>query len=464
MSLYSALGQLQMGQGRYLEAAKTYMAYPGLKDRDANTVGLSNYLYPAAMSLLECGASAEARQLLSTVAQYQDGSYSNLGGVISLALMDGRYELAREVLQNQYGRYHNANSAGKLISLQFMMGNSQEAWSAIKQEARASRLWPSIVGLRMGNADPARIAQWSAEDADLVNNYGEPASIMFNAMSIDRPAESIRSIYEVDVQARAATKTFKMKEPTLKEIKAGAKADGFLSYPALIDGYAAFKERDYAQAVAALKSIYENSESGSASHRGAWHASFLPHYAFAAAKAGKGDDATAIDQRLRAPSADAKSKAASSEGAVPDFEHHLILAIAHAFNEHHAEAVSEVQLARASLAGTDLFDSGYIFVEILERLSDETRQPGYLAVALDYSRAHERMKPWASWAYAFEAKHAAPGPARVRAAGIALKLDPQSLWLQEMDKQTMAQARQWAAHNRWPGKDAPNASAKWNRT
>jgi hypothetical protein len=368
------------------------------------------------------------------------------------------------VLQDQYGRYHSANSVRKLISLQFMLGNSQEAWSAIKQEARASRIWTSIVGLRMANADPARIAQWSAEDADMVNHYGEPASIMFNAMSVDRPADSTRKVYEIDVQARAATKTFKMQEPTLKEIKEGAKAGGFLSYPAMIDGYAAFKERDYAQAVAALKSIYENAEAGSPAHRGGWHASFLPHYAFAAAKAGKGDDASAIDQRLRASSADANSKAASSESAVPDFEHHLMLAIAHAFNNHHTEAISEVQLARASLAGADLFDPGYIFVEILERLSEETRQPAYLAVALDYTRAHERLEPWGSWAYAFEAKHAAPGPARVRAAGIALKLDPQSLWLQETDKQTMAQARQWAAHNRWPGRDAPNALAKWNRT
>jgi len=44
---------------------------------------------------------------------------------------------------------------------------------------------------------------------------------------------------------------------------------------------------------------------------------------------------------------------------------------------------------------------------------------------------------------------------RVRAAGIALKLDPQSHWLRELDKQTLVQARQWLTNHRWPGKDAP---------
>jgi hypothetical protein len=59
-------------------------------------------------------------------------------------------------------------------------------------------------------------------------------------------------------------------------------------------------------------------------------------------------------------------------------------------------------------------------------MSEETKQPAYLNAALDYARAYQRVEPWTSWAYAFDARHGPAGAARVRAAGIALKLDPQS--------------------------------------
>ncbi len=82
------------------------------------------------------------------------------------------------------------------------------------------------------------------------------------------------------------------------------------------------------------------------------------------------------------------------------------------------------------------------------------------------SRFYKRVKPWTAWAYAFEAKHASPGPARVRAAAIALKLDPQSRRLHTLDARTLEQARKWAAVHHWPSEntDAPRVAQKWNRT
>jgi len=155
--------------------------------------------------------------------------------------------------------------------------------------------------------------------------------------------------------------------------------------------------------------------------------------------------------------------AAGGTHAVPEFYHHLVLAIGHAFKGNHAEAQAEVKRAQATLEGGGMLEARYVFVEILERLNDETRQAAYLDVALEYARAYQRLEPWTSWAYAFEARHAPAGPARVRAAGIALKLDPQSQWLREIDQQTLQQARQWAGANRWPGKDSPRTPAKWNQ-
>ena len=89
-----------------------------------------------------------------------------------------------------------------------------------------------------------------------------------------------------------------------------------------------------------------------------------------------------------------------------------------------------------------------------------------MVAALEYTHAYQRVKPWTAWAYAVEAKHLPPGPARVRAAAIALKLDPQSRCLRALDAQTLKQARKWAAANHWPSRDenTPRAAGKWNRT
>ena len=245
MDIYSALAQLQLRQGRYEDAARTYLDYPGLKSAADNTADLSHYLEPAAREFLEHGAVVPARQLMSIVAGYRDGSYDNLAAIAQLALMDGRYELARDTLQAQYQRYHADDSVRKLVSLLFMMGKAEEAWSALEAAAkRGDADHVSVIGMRMANTDAAGIAARSAHDADRANSYGQPIWAAFRNLTLDRPASSVRAIYEVDAQARTAMKIFKVKEALLSELKGGVPLETDFPHPAFIDGYAAVKERE----------------------------------------------------------------------------------------------------------------------------------------------------------------------------------------------------------------------------
>jgi hypothetical protein len=274
----------------------------------------------------------------------------------------------------------------------------------------------------------------------------------------------VRAIYEVDAQARGAMKTYQVKEPLLSELKGAVSHDSYFPHPAFIEGYAAIKERDYTKAAAALQSVYQSdkpAEPAYAGAKGQWV--LLPYFALAAAK--NGEDAVALDQRLRAEDVGSASQkhGTGSAHAVPEFHHHLVLAIGHAFKGNHAQAKAEVKRAQATIESGGLLEARYAFVEILERLSEETRQSAYLDIALEYTRAYQRLEPWTSWAYAFEARHAPAGPARVRAAGIALKLDLQSQWLREIDQQTLQQARRWAGANRWPGKDSRSTRSRSNQ-
>lgn len=465
--LYTSLGSLRLKDGRYAEAAKTFLSYPQLKEGASNTVGLSNYLERAGFSFLSRAAVAEARQLLSVAAGYQDGSYANLASVAQVALMDGRYELAREALQDQYQRYHSHGSARKLVSLLFMMGDTEQAWSALKNATtHGDPSEASTVGLRASRSDPERIAAWGAAHADEAKNYAQSIWVTFHMLSMDRPGSTMRSIYEIDAKARAQMKILRVQEPPLDAKNAEALSRTSLPQPAYIEGYAAFKEREYAKALSALQPLYAPQKRDPTRSQKGRHWELFPHLAFVMAKSGTGDDAIALVQHLEktAPE-DEESDDDSDEEVIPDFQEHLVLAIGHAFKGEHAQAENEIEKARAGIWGRGgMLESAYTFVEILERLAEETKHHEYLNFAVEHARAYQRFEPWAAWAYAFEARYAQAGPARTRAAGIALKLDPMSHWLSQLDQPTLQQARQWAARNRWPGKDSPNVPAKWNQT
>ncbi|HYL17953.1 MAG TPA: hypothetical protein VEV20_04700, partial [Burkholderiales bacterium] len=467
--LYSALGYLQLNDARYAQAAETFLAFAGLKQSVDNTVGLSNYLEEPAYAFSTRGALPQASQLFKIVASHRDGSFANLSGAMQYALLEGRYELARDILREQYQHYHDWRSARRLASLLFMMGESENGWSVLKMaQTDGDPSNAALVGLRVAGADADRIAAWTAAQADTDKAYSRPMWQALELMSEDRPASVLRQIYEVDAKARKLTKGTVVRDPVLEPKNAALLAKSYLPEPAFVEGYAAVKERKYPEALSILEPLFTGPEerhgNGSPKER-AWQ--LFPYVALATARTAGGDKALDLIQRVKASgkprNVSAAAVAAAAEPIRP-FYLNLALAVGDAFKGDHARAEAEVQKARAGINGIDGFLApGYELVEILERLSEETRHPAYIAIALEYARAYQRYEPWQAWPYAFEARHAPPGPARIRAAAIALKLDPQSQWLHELDVQTMEQARQWAKANRWPAKDSPSQPAKWDQ-
>jgi len=130
---------------------------------------------------------------------------------------------------------------------------------------------------------------------------------------------------------------------------------------------------------------------------------------------------------------------------VPLFDRYLIRAVTEAFSGNHEEAVKLVRRARGAmgLPGSRWLPPEYAFIEILEALTAGTKHRAYLDAAIEYARNFQHIEPWASWAYAFEAKQAPDGPRRVRAAALALRLDPLSDRLQSIDARTRGHAEAW---------------------
>jgi hypothetical protein len=458
-----------MNDGRYAQAAETFLAFPGLKRSADNTVGLSNYLEEPAYGFSMRGATAQASQLFKIVASNRDGSFANLSGAMQYALLEGRYELARDVLREQYQHYHDERSARRLASLLFMMGETQSAWSALQMaQTQGDPAVAALVGLRSTGADADRIAAWAATRADTAKNYWTPMWELLELMSEDRPASQLRQVYEIDAKARKLVKSTVVQEPAFEPKNAGPLAKSYLPEPAFLEGYAAIKERKYAEALSILEPLFKEPEQRYADglpRQRPWQ--LFPYLALASAKTNGGDKALELIQQVRTsgkPRNISAAAVAAAKEPIPRFSLHLALAVGYALKGDHAKAEMEVQKSRAGINGINGFlGPGYAFVEILERLDEETKHPAYMAIALEYARAYQRYEPWQAWPYAFEARHAPAGPARIRAAAVAVKLDPQSQWLHELDSQTMEQARQWAKTHRWPAKDAPSQPAKWDQ-
>jgi hypothetical protein len=357
----------------------------------------------------------------------------------------------------------------RLASLLFMMGETENAWSALRTAHTDGDFSSAVlVGLRVTAADADRIAAWTAERAEAVKNYSGPMWDVLILMSEDRPAAHLHQLYEIDAKTRKLVKGYVVQEPALEPKNAGPLAKTSLPEPAFVEGYAAIKERNYPQALSILEPLFKGPEprlANASPKERPWQ--LFPYLALATAKTDGGDKALDLVQQVKASGKPRNISAAAVAAAaqpIPSFELHLALAVGHAFKGDHERAAAEAQKARAAIDYIDGFLApGYAFVEILERLDEETKHPAYMAIALEYARAYQRYQPWQAWPYAFEARHAPPGPTRIRAAAIALKLDPQSQWLHELDATTMQQARQWAKANRWPAKDSPSQPAKWDQ-
>ena len=120
---------------------------------------VSDYLYEPAYGFIIKGALPQANELFKIVASKRDGSFANLSGIMQYALLEGRYEFARDVLREQYQHYHDYRSARRLASLLFMMGESENAWSVLRgAQTEGDPVQAALVGLRVNGADPDRIA------------------------------------------------------------------------------------------------------------------------------------------------------------------------------------------------------------------------------------------------------------------------------------------------------------------
>lgn len=460
ISSFGALGNLLLEQGRFAEAAKTYLGYPGLRSANENRVLLSNYAESAAMALAMHGAAGQARPLFEIASSNADGSQASLISSAMVSLSDHDYGETLSAFRQAYRQYGMPPVAGAIASVLFALRQPDDAWGALRDvipQAKDFSVYRAAAeGLRAAGSNADAMLQWrvdvlrrSASPGGTVNDLVDTA--LFQAIALDRDIEGMKSIFKVHgdsilVRMPAAA----ARQPSVQ----GTERAVTRPIALFMNAYGTFRKGKHEDAAISWRAlVHEYDQTGSAPRAGGDSGGFwagMPYFAASLAKLGKLSEAANLPARLTPEGRPAGSpKAFPSDERMPSFEKSMIAGIVEAFSGNHEKALQLFRSAQGSLPHPNarIVPPAYAFVELLEFVSSETRNPQYTQLALAFARAYQDYEPWCAWAYAFDAAHSPSGPGRIRAAALALKFNPNSAWLARLDREAVMQAAEWLRKN-----------------
>jgi hypothetical protein len=494
-SSYRTLGNIYSHAGQFKEAANAYLAFPIFRNPPAdNTVGISVNAEISANDLARRGAIAEAKPLYEIAARYRNGSAASLQAQSFLASFDRRFGDAETATREKLERYRDGGSMRAYFALLFALGDSKNAWAGLRDGiARVDDMapWRAVpVGLRLEGADVNAAKQWLQEygrpGAAPDQSRGNPVNLralsaIVQTLATDRDQQSIGALAAMTnevLPARPSGDAFfaanldnvppENRDGVRKAIEA-AKARfeaSRKSAPAesptwansvkrFVKGYDAIKRADYQSA---WDTFQENRFPSN--YRDAFEASVagLPYHALAAVKLGKSDEFSKfLDETSKEIRPTAERNFNSP--AYPEFERHLARAVLAMSKGEFDASRQQLLLARGKFPdvgqATRPLVPEYIFAEICEILSIESKRSEYLELAVAWAKSWQVYDPSSAWPHAFEAKYGKDSTARVRAYAIASYLNRHSARIADVSPDIAARGKAWLESN----KPFPRSSA-----
>lgn len=468
--LYKELAKALLLQGDAAGAAAVAATYPGFADGSGEgRVGLSNYAAQIGHMLFWYGSTDLARPFYERSANYRTGSAEGLVSAQRVAAFDGDYATAMVIAQQRYARYEDAFALHSYLEFLFAGGFSQQAWPAFMANAyqpKTPDFWfAALVGKRVEGIDDRSVGEWLASDAvRSVDAAGEAPALHLGMayFLMDRaPFDGLPALLarvEGEPVNRVGAGGYSLLRPELdgkafvpvarsefqREKRYGKEDERVPSqYVLFAPAYFALRKGDYANAVdafARLANFY-------AIEGDRWDPGMsmaLPYFAFAAAKSGDALNLRAFLESLPDPQWGQATEANAM------FERHLALAYFNGLAHDADKAMRQLEAARRVMplaTGTRSLN-GYQYAETCIWLFDETKDPRYRDLALEWARSNQLMEPTMAWAYALEAAYGdAKDRNHVRAVALALYLDRNSNWLGKVPKGDVERARAWLARN-----------------
>lgn len=448
---YVALGTLEFEAGKVDAAAKTFLAYPGLrKDSTADRVMVANTAFDMGQLFYGAGDLDLATKFLKISQSQQTGANAEMNAKERLRLLAGDIDGALSSTLESTQRYHDARSYRDYFGMLHAMKHSQEAWAGfttVVRELHDPHIWETaMVGHHMAGSSEADVSKWAlrSEFQSTGNHYSNALTYLARFATTDRiPSRELataiadldHATWQFDTGAHSVVRPDA--DATVLQVLGPAGAvtgDGVLSAAYFdqggpkhrvrsdssffVAGYRALNTHEYPEA----KRVFD--EAGSLYDMASPPTSYmLPYYALASARAGA--DVSNVEAVL-------------SRMGPPDqrFDYQLTEAVLEASRGKISEALVSLKLARYRRPGTDerLALTQYTYGDICESLYHLTGHGEFREVALDWARSREKVEPWHSWSYALEAALTADPVQRAKAIAMAYYLDPKSAHLAEFKR------------------------------
>jgi hypothetical protein len=455
--------------GQYDDASRALLSYPEFhKQNPAQRVGLSNEAVDAGSLLYWQGQPDLAKPFYQIAADLDTGSEASMRGDIRLKVLATDYAAATVGLRRRAIRYPSAYSHGEYLSYLHAFGLSDEAWAGFAQvmaDFEPPTVWESaLVGHRRAGIDERTVRAWLQKPEVRAarfktRRFAPYYAILWNSTERTPPAdlgalvETLEGppVAHIDVDGRSLLRPhridpsgfeFVMPSPfrvaQSPKVAPGTAFKSDLAYFA--DAYSALRRKNYKIAVVkfvAMADRYpiEGPTAGFA----------LPYFAYAAAKSG---DTVGLEKYVE---------------ALPDkdFDYWLSRAF-------FAGARKDISAAQSALAmafrtrpqtGQRPIMTEYQYAEACEWVYQETRDPRFAAMLLDWVKVFQRLQPTYAWAFAMQYTYEKPGNVRMRALAFTHYLDPASERIKAAPKADLNRAEAWFKdHNPFDvHKDLPEA-------
>jgi hypothetical protein len=442
---YEKVGRSLISRGMLRAAFELYSGYPPFvesqkagSDEDLDTVMLSKYAYRAAEDLFSRGSVEYATPLYQLSAGYETGSASGMISQIMLERLAGNFVTAAQESLELAKRYTRTTYYAAYAEMLHLLGYHEEAWTIFETFSMSDKLYdhirPVLVGFRMQGKSPAEQVKWLLQHELKKISISDAQHFLLDAYLIDRAPDKrvLDALVDVEkkmsfVQNGNGSSAAGISTRSGVPIEKGA---GWAVWFA--DGYNKIRAGRYKEAYAMFSGGHEAGQANSY-RMFSWA---LPYGAWSALKSGH---LTEIESYV--------SQYEKKMGETFDF--HLARAFIEGGKKNHAVALNNLEAARFKLDSSSdrPFYAWYQLVEACELLFGETAYPGYRDLALKFAKMCQPLRPGYAWSYAVEARYTTSEQDRIRALGIALYLDKDSVRISGFSKAERDRALSWLKDN-----------------
>ncbi len=445
-SIYYSIGRALRRRGRYQEAQKILLDYPGFSNESiVSPMRRASYANLAGSWFFWIGQHELALPLLQIGASANTGSAANFSSGVRVAFIKGDLDAAEQWTAARAQRYQSKPAIRDLMQLLHIRDRSDLAWSVFAQAQQTLQspqlLSGALVGHRKAGATTAKILAWiKASDSMLkaefkgsnpyrVINFAPRYLLLQGIMDRAPGLELANAIAEVQhkkapVYQRDRYVSFDRMafrhDNSIPTPSSGPEVKPFdqieTRYEMLAEAMSAFLRGDFD----------ESFDSFNETAHYYYLDEYLPYYAFSAAATRQHSHLNkAIKMREPELEKIRRSETSTESHQGYRFDEDLTYAVLAAFDGEHQDALEYLSKALNDRPFLDerTIQPYYQVVDLADRLYEHTKNDIYRDYSLELSRRHAVIQPMYAWAYFVVAKFSNSQAERIRATASGLSLD-----------------------------------------